>query len=42
MLVGLRRDYGAMADMIIGPVPRFEDVLESIDAIEERVNRVAK
>ena len=34
----LRRDYDAMAGMIIGPVPRFEDVVASIAAIEERLN----
>ena len=39
MLAGLRRDYDAMADMIIGPAPRFDDVLGSIIAIEERLNR---
>lgn len=39
MLTALRRDYDAMAGMIIGPAPRFEDVLESIAEIESRLNR---
>jgi hypothetical protein len=38
MIDALRRDYDAMAGMIIGPVPRFEDVIASIAAIEERLN----
>jgi hypothetical protein len=38
MMDALRRDYDAMAGMIIGPVPRFEDVIASITAIEERLN----
>lgn len=39
MVDALRRDYDAMAGMIIGPAPRFEDVISSIAAIEERLNR---
>jgi hypothetical protein len=39
MLTALRRDYDAMAGMIIGSAPRFEDVLESIAEIESRLNR---
>ena len=38
MLDALRRDYDAMAGMIIAPVPRFEDVIASVAAIEERLN----
>ncbi len=38
MVEGLRRDYDAMAGMIIGAVPAFDDVLQSIAAIEERLN----
>jgi hypothetical protein len=39
MLPGLGRDYHAMTDMIIGPIPGFDDVLNSIAAIEDRLNR---
>jgi len=38
----LRRDYDAMAGMIIGPAPAFEDVVASITSIEERLNRRVK
>lgn len=37
----LRRDYERMAGMIIGPVPAFENVIESTRALEERLNRHA-
>jgi Nucleotidyl transferase AbiEii toxin, Type IV TA system len=40
MLGGLRRDYDAMAGMVFGPVPPFEDILESIAAIDERLKGV--
>ena len=39
MLPGLAQDYGAMTDMIIGPIPSFDDVLNSIAEIEDRLNR---
>lgn len=35
----LRRDYVAMAGMIIGPVPPFEDVIASIASLEKRLNQ---
>jgi hypothetical protein len=38
----LRRDYEAMAGMIIGPVPAFEDVITSIAGLEGRLNASAK
>ncbi len=38
MLGDLRRDYGRMAGMIIGPVPAFESVMESVRALEKRLN----
>lgn len=34
----LRRDYEAMAGMIFGAVPAFEDVMAAIATLEERVN----
>ena len=39
MLDLLRRDYQAMAVMIFGDVPAFEDVVASIATLEEIVNR---
>lgn len=38
MIEDLRRDYGRMAGMIIGQAPRFEDVMESIAALEDELN----
>ncbi len=38
MLDPLHRDYEAMAGMIFGTVPRFDDVIESIRGLESRVN----
>jgi len=37
----LRRDYDAMAGMIIGPVPPFEDVITSIASLEQRLNHIS-
>jgi hypothetical protein len=37
MLSGLRRDYGAMAGMIFGPVPSFDAVMASIALLESRL-----
>ncbi len=39
MLGPLRRDYEAMAGMIFGVVPRFEDMIASIKDLESRVNK---
>ena len=41
MIGDLRRDYERMAGMIIGPAPAFNSVIESIHALEERLNRNA-
>jgi hypothetical protein len=38
----LRRDYEAMAGMIIGSVPAFEDLITSITALEGRLNEGIK
>ena len=38
MLDALRRDYEAMAGMIIGPVPPFDDVMVSIASLDEILN----
>ena len=34
----LRRDYQAMAGMIFGSIPAFEEVLAGIEELEKRVN----
>ncbi len=39
MLGDLRRDYERMAGMIIGQAPAFNNVIESIRTLEERLNR---
>ena len=39
MLELLRADYAAMSTMIFGDVPKFTDVMASIDALETAVNR---
>lgn len=39
MFARLERDYDSMAGMIFGPVPAFNDVLESLRELEERLNR---
>ena len=38
MVAALERDYQAMAGMIFGPPPAFEDVLASIRQIEQAIN----
>jgi hypothetical protein len=37
MLSGLRRDYAAMTGMVFGQIPSFDDIVESIALIEERL-----
>ena len=34
----LRRDYAGMKEMIIGPVPDFDDILSKIETLEVDVN----
>jgi hypothetical protein len=38
MLANLRNDYAAMAGMIFGEVPEFSNIIESISALEDRIN----
>ena len=38
MVEGLRRDYDAMVEMILGTPPPFDDVLASIVILEARLN----
>ena len=39
MIEDLRRDYSRMAGMIIGDPPKFDEVMASIGALEEELNR---
>lgn len=39
MIEDLRRDYSRMAGMIIGDAPEFDEVMGSIAALEEELNR---
>jgi hypothetical protein len=39
MIGDLRRDYDRMAGMIIGEIPRFDAVMESVGALENRINK---
>ncbi len=38
MVEALRRDYGAMSAMIFGPIPAIQAVLQSVAALEARLN----
>lgn len=38
MLAALRRDYERMAGMLIGELPGFDEVIESVRELETRVN----
>jgi hypothetical protein len=38
MLEPLQRDYDAMTGMIMGTVPRFADVMDTVSALERRLN----
>jgi len=38
LTVALRHDYAGMKEMIIGPVPDFDDILSKIEALETEVN----
>ena len=38
MIDDLRRDYAAMSSMIFGDAPRFNDITESIAALEQEIN----
>ena len=42
MLERLRRDYAAMAGMIFGQAPKFEDVIDSIRGLEIRLNALGE
>lgn len=39
MLEHLRRDYARMEGMIIGPLPAFNQVMTSVDSLENELNR---
>jgi len=38
MIDDLRRDYAAMSGMIFSDAPEFNDITESIAALEQEVN----
>ena len=38
MIEDLRRDYGRMTGMIIGDPPAFDEVMQSIAALEKELN----
>jgi len=42
MIEDLRRDYSRMAGMIIGDAPEFDEVIASIGALEDELNREFK
>jgi len=37
MIDDLRRDYAAMSNMIFGDAPMFNDITESISALEREI-----
>jgi len=39
MIEDLRRNYARMSGMIIGDPPAFDEVMESIAALEKELNR---
>jgi hypothetical protein len=42
MREALRRDYDAMAPMVLGAVPPFDDVISSVAALEKQLNTASK
>jgi hypothetical protein len=42
MLANLRTDYAAMAGMIFGRIPEFDEIATSIGTFEDRINNVQK
>jgi hypothetical protein len=38
MLEPLRRDYDAMAGMIFGRIPAFDEIMAAVSDLERRVN----
>ncbi len=40
-LAELKKDYQAMQDMFLAPPPSFENVLETVRVLENRINRIA-
>ena len=37
----LKKDYQAMRDMFLNPPPSFEKILETLQLLENRINRIA-
>jgi hypothetical protein len=42
MLANLRTDYAAMAGMIFGEIPKFDEIATSISTFETRINSIRK
>jgi hypothetical protein len=42
MIADLRRDYDAMAGMVFGDVPPFDDVLAAVVALERELNGTSR
>ena len=42
MLANLRTDYAAMAGMIFGGIPEFDEIATSISTLEARINNAQK
>jgi hypothetical protein len=40
MVERLERDYENMAGMIFGPIPAFEDVVQTVIELERRLNEL--
>ena len=38
MIADLQRDYAAMSGMVFGEIPDFEAVLDSVAALQQRLN----
>lgn len=38
MIADLRRDYDAMAGMIFGEIPAFDDIMETVSRLQDRLN----
>ena len=38
LTLALRQGYAGMKEMIIGPVPDFDDILSKIETLETEVN----
>jgi hypothetical protein len=42
MLERIRTDYSAMSGMIFGEIPEFEQIIQSVNDLETRINAVPR